>query len=86
VDETALARALQEGLIAGAACDVFQEEPPVGTPLLSAPRSLLTPHIGAYTAEAATRGAAAAVENLLTVLRGERPPNAVNPEVFERQR
>lgn len=86
VDETALARALQEGWIAGAACDVFEQEPPVGSPLLAAPRLLLTPHIGAHTTEAAMRGAEVAVENLLTALRGERPPNEVNPEVFGRRR
>lgn len=86
VDEAALARALQEGWIAGAACDVFEQEPPVGSPLLSAPRLLLTPHIGAHTTEAAMHGAAVAVENLLTALRGERPPNEVNPEVFGRRR
>lgn len=86
VDEAALARALQEGWIAGAACDVFEQEPPVGSPLLAAPRLLLTPHIGAHTTEAAMRGAEVAVENLLTALRGERPPNEVNPEVFGRRR
>ncbi|MBI3975611.1 MAG: phosphoglycerate dehydrogenase [Armatimonadetes bacterium] len=86
VDEAALARALQEGWIAGAACDVFEQEPPVGSPLLAAPRLLLTPHIGAHTTEATMRGAAVAVENLLTALRGERPPNEVNPEVFGRRR
>lgn len=86
VDEAALARALQEGWIAGAACDVFEQEPPVGTPLLAAPRLLLTPHIGAHTTKAAMRGAEVAVENLLTALRGERPPNQVNPEVFGRRR
>lgn len=86
VDEAALARALQEGWIAGAACDVFEQEPPVGSPLLAAPRLLLTPHIGAHTTEGAMRGAAVAVENLLTALRGDRPPNEVNPEVFGRRR
>lgn len=86
VDEAALARALQGGWIAGAACDVFEQEPPVGSPLLAAPRLLLTPHIGAHTTEAAMRGAEVAVENLLTALRGERPPNEVNPEVFGRRR
>jgi len=67
VDEAALARALHEGWIAGAACDVFEREPPVGSPLLGAPRLILTPHIGAHTREAVARGAT--------------PSNVVNPEV-----
>ena len=83
VDEAALARALHEGWIAGAACDVFETEPPTGSPLLTAPRCLLTPHIGAHTQEAAARGAEVAAANLLAVLSGRRPPNVVNPEVLE---
>ncbi len=46
VDEAALARALREGWIAGAACDVFEEEPPLRSPLLEAPNVVLTSHIG----------------------------------------
>ncbi len=86
VDEAALARALQEGWIAGAACDVFEEEPPHSSPLLQAPNVLLTPHLGGHTREAAARCAWAAAEQVLAVLRGERPPHVVNPEVFEQQR
>lgn len=51
VDEGALARALSEGHIGGAALDVFEEEPPSG-PILKAPNTLLTPHIGGQTKEA----------------------------------
>lgn len=85
VDEAALARALREGWIAGAACDVFEHEPPTGSPLLEAPRLILTPHIGAHTYEAVTRGALLAVENLLAVRNGRPAPNIVNPEVYRRQ-
>lgn len=85
IDEAALARALQEGWIAGAACDVFEHAPPTGSPLLHAPGLLVTPHIGAYTYEAVTRGALVAVENLLAVLEGRTAPNVVNPEVSQRQ-
>jgi D-3-phosphoglycerate dehydrogenase len=84
VDEAALARALREGWIAGAACDVFEEEPPLRSPLLEAPNVVLTSHIGGHTWEAATRAARLAAEQVLTVLRGDRPPHVVNPEVFER--
>ena len=51
VDENELAAALTRGRIAGAALDVFEEEPPSG-PILSAPSTILTPHIGGQTEEA----------------------------------
>ncbi len=82
VDEAALARALREGWIAGAACDVFEHEPPIDSPLLGAPRLILTPHIGAHTWEAVTRGASVAVDNVLAVLNRQPTPNVVNPEVY----
>lgn len=85
VDEAALARALREGWIAGAACDVFEEEPPLRSPLLDVPHVLLTPHIGGHTQEAAARMAWMAAKNLLAVLLGERPPHPVNLQVLERR-
>jgi D-3-phosphoglycerate dehydrogenase len=51
VDEAALAVALRQGIIAGAALDVFEEEPPSGE-ILSAPNAILTPHVGGQTVEA----------------------------------
>ncbi len=53
IDEGALADALREGRIAGAALDVFEKEPPTGA-ILSAPNTILTPHIGGQTEEAQT--------------------------------
>jgi len=51
IDEAALSAALQNGVIAGAALDVFEKEPPSG-PILTAPNTILTPHIGGQTEEA----------------------------------
>lgn len=82
VDEAALARALREGWIAGAACDVFEEEPPRTSPLLDAPNLLLSPHMASHTREAIARASRVAAECVLAVLRGEVPPHVVNPEVL----
>ncbi len=72
VDEVALAAALHEGRLAGAAIDVFSQEPPAGNPLLSAKNIVLTPHIGASTEEAQTAVSVEAVEAVLDyLLRGE---------------
>ena len=69
IDETALFSALSNGIIAGAAQDVFsQEPPPISHPLLKLNNFYLTPHMGAYTTEAIRSTALSAVENLLVVL------------------
>lgn len=68
IDEAALAAALTEGRIAGAGLDVFTAEPPVGSPLLSAPNTLLTPHLGASTAEAQVAVAIEMAEGMIRAL------------------
>jgi D-3-phosphoglycerate dehydrogenase len=85
MDEQALVRALREGWIRGAALDVFEGEPVSNPELLTAPHLLLTPHLGACTFEAGARMGRMAVENLLAVLQGHRPPHVVNPDVYARQ-
>jgi D-3-phosphoglycerate dehydrogenase / 2-oxoglutarate reductase len=87
VDEEALVQALREGWIAGAALDVLPTEPPVPNhPLLQMDNVILAPHIGSFTREGNLRMLTQTAEQVLQVLRGERPPNLVNPEVWERRR
>ena len=71
VDELALARALEEGEIAGAAVDVFSEEPPsLDHPLFKAPNVIVTPHIGAHSREAMDNMSTMAAQNVVAVLTG----------------
>lgn len=79
VDEAALATALTEGRIAGAAFDVFEKEPiPADNPLLAAPNFIATPHVAASTTEAQTSVAFDVAEEVLAVLNGELPRYAIN--------
>jgi D-3-phosphoglycerate dehydrogenase len=77
-DEAAVASGLADGKIAGAAFDVFEKEPPVDSPLLTAPNTVLTPHLGASTAEAQVRVAEEACEQVIDVLAGRSARYAVN--------
>jgi D-3-phosphoglycerate dehydrogenase len=78
IDEGALVRAIDDGRVAGAAIDVFREEPPGESPLLTHDRIIVTPHLGASTAEAQERVAVDVAEQVLAVLRGEPARYAVN--------
>lgn len=78
VDESALAEALHGGRLAGAAVDVFEREPPLESPLLHAPNTVLTPHLGASTEEAQVRVAVETVQQVLDVLAGRTARYAVN--------
>jgi D-3-phosphoglycerate dehydrogenase len=87
VDTDALARALDGGLIAGAALDVFDPEPlPGGHRLLASPRLLATPHTAFHSAESIATLARLAAENVAAVLTGRRPAATVNPEVLSAPR
>jgi len=71
IDETALVAALNSGKVAGAALDVFGKEPPGLTETVSHPRVIVTPHIGAQTAEAQSRASEDIANEVLSALRGE---------------
>jgi D-3-phosphoglycerate dehydrogenase / 2-oxoglutarate reductase len=87
VDEAALARALKEGWIAGAALDVLQQEPPRGDhPLFALPNVLLAAHTAGLTVESERELSLAAVREALRVLVDGQPPlNLVNPAYRDRR-
>jgi len=79
IDEGALVRALTEGWIAGAALDVFEEEPlPLPHPLAALDNVILAPHAIAWTDQMARDNSIVACENVLSVLRGDVPHFTVN--------
>jgi len=77
VDEAALIQALGAQRIAGAALDVFEDEPRVPEALRASPRVVLTPHIASATVETRAAMAALVLANIDAVLRGEEPPTPV---------
>ncbi|HAH86605.1 MAG TPA: phosphoglycerate dehydrogenase, partial [Armatimonadetes bacterium] len=78
VDEAALCRAVEEGLIAGIAFDVFEQEPPsVDNPLLKLDNAITTPHLGASTKEAQVNVAVDIAEQIVEVLSGKPSRSAV---------
>ena len=86
VQESALIEALREKRIAGAMLDVYEHyrlEP--GHPLFGLDNVILTPHLAAVTKESRARAGIAAADEMLRMLRGERPRNLVNPEVLKKE-
>ena len=83
VNEDDMVSALRDGRLAGAGLDVFENEPQVHPALLTMDNVTLLPHIGSATAETRLRMALLACENLLAGLRGQRPPNLLNPQVLD---
>jgi D-3-phosphoglycerate dehydrogenase len=85
VQEEALIEALRGKRIAGAMLDVYEHyrlEP--GHPLFALDNVILTPHLAAVTQESRARASVAAADEMLRILRGERPRNLVNPEVLKK--
>jgi len=83
IDEQALVAALQRRAIAGAALDVYHEQPlPPAHPLLALDNVLLTPHVAAITRESLARMSVGYAQAILQLMRGERPAHLANPEVW----
>jgi glyoxylate reductase len=85
VDEKALVSALKRGLIAGAGLDVYETEPRPAPGLVKLPNTVLAPHMASASVDTRRKMSNMAVANCLAGLRGERPPNLLNPEVLERR-
>jgi glyoxylate reductase len=82
VDEEALADALVEGEIRGAALDVFEDEPRANPRLIPLDNVVLTPHIASASVETRTKMATTAAENVIAAVQDKRPRTLVNPEVL----
>ncbi|MBS1263781.1 MAG: Glyoxylate reductase [Methanonatronarchaeales archaeon] len=85
IDEDALYWALEEGEIAGAALDVFEEEPPDDNPLLELDNLIATPHLGASTEEAQRSVAVSTARQVTRALKGEPIRSAVNVPVVSKE-
>ena len=84
VNEKALTKALREKWIAGAGLDVLYNEPTEhDNPLLELDNVIVAPHIGSATTDTRIAMAMKAASNLVAALKGEKPPDIVNPEVLE---
>lgn len=78
IEEKALVKAIQDGIVSGAALDVFEAEPPKDNPLLSLPQVIVTPHLGAATQEAQENVAVDVAIQVVDALKDRAIKNAVN--------
>src|SRR5215469_16506761 len=83
IEEAALVAALENSKIAGAALDVFENEPFLH-PGLKRPNVVLTPHIASASIETRTKMAVMAANNIVALFKGQRPPNILNPDTFKK--
>ena len=84
IDQAALVEAVRSGVIGGAGLDVTDPEPPSpDDPILHTPGIFVTPHIGSCSVAARTGMTRVCVENIVAVLKGERPKTCVNPQVLD---
>jgi D-3-phosphoglycerate dehydrogenase / 2-oxoglutarate reductase len=85
VDESALVDALDSGHLFGAGLDVTDPEPPLASsPLLNRENVMITPHIASATFAGRRKMMTGAMDQILQVLRGEKPDNLINPEAWDR--
>ncbi len=85
VDEHALVEALRAGKLAGVALDVHENEPQMNPELMQMENAILTPHIASATVEVREKMVQQAVDSILKTLKGGKPENVVNSEVWEKK-
>lgn len=85
IDEEAIAWAVSEGIVAGGGIDVLKDEPETTSPLFDLEHIIQTPHIGADTVEAQDNVGVSIAHEVLSALRGEMVPNAVNMPTLQHQ-
>jgi glyoxylate reductase len=84
VDEAALVAALENKKIAGAALDVYENEPFI-LPGLKRPNVVLAPHLASASLETRTKMAVMAANSAVALFKGQRPANMLNPDIFKKQ-
>jgi len=84
VDEAALVAALENKKIAGAALDVYENEPFIH-PGLKRPNVVLAPHLASASLETRSKMATMAANNVVALFKGQRPPNMLNPDIFKKR-
>lgn len=84
INESDLFDALKNKVIAGAGLDVFEEEPPVDSPLLDLNNIIITPHIAAFTYDAIREMNNSVVNQLIEYIQGNQPCHTLNPEVYSK--
>jgi D-3-phosphoglycerate dehydrogenase len=86
VKEIDLFNALKDNVIAGAGLDVFENEPPTNSPLLTLDNVVMTPHIAAFTHDTMNKMCTGIADQLIEYAKGHKPAHIVNPEVFDRMK